>query len=423
MKNFFRAVCRILVGLTFIVSGFFKAVDPVGFELKIKEYLNVFHLSFFDFSALFVAILFCSLEFLIGVAILKGIKMKLFSFVALIFISFFTLLTFISLLFTPVQDCGCFGEIIHLTNLQTFLKNIILLFAIVFIFFQRDNFKKIASNRWELIYIAFYSIFILIITIYSIVFHPLVDFGLYKSGTNISSLAGEVQRRNYEAVFIYEKEGVKREFDLDNLPDSTWTYLDTKTVLIDSDSISAQTANFILKNDSNEYITSQVLDSEKPLFLLSIYNPAEISERDIAHINELCAAISSKDGVLYCVSANSFEETGHIAKKIVPSFLYSDYKTVISLNRINGGLTYIDRGVVINKWGKFNSGKDKILKIISNDSQVFTAEVVIRERLFLEISLIVIIFMVTIIRYVSKIIYYRAERKNDSEDNAPCSGN
>ena len=112
-----RAICRFAFGILFVLSGFLKAVDPVGTSLKFKEYFGALHLDFLDFLSIPCGILLTSAEFLVGVAILKGLRIQLFSKIALGFISFFTLLTLWIAIANPVSDCGCFGEALHLSTL------------------------------------------------------------------------------------------------------------------------------------------------------------------------------------------------------------------------------------------------------------------------------------------------------------------
>ena len=142
-----RAICRFAFGILFVFSGFLKAVDPVGTSLKIKEYFGAFHIDFLDFLATPSGILLTTAEFLVGVAILKGLRIQLFSKIALGFISFFTLLTLWITIANPVSDCGCFGEAIHLSNKATFIKNLVLLAAALVIFFQRNKVIPIAKLR------------------------------------------------------------------------------------------------------------------------------------------------------------------------------------------------------------------------------------------------------------------------------------
>ncbi|MEF9986533.1 MAG: DoxX family membrane protein [Bacteroidales bacterium] len=134
-----RAISRVLIGAVFILSGFFKAIDPIGGGLKIKEYLAAFHLGFIDFMDIPFAIMLAVAEFIIGVSILKGLRMKFFAIAVFWFMLFFTMLTLYSAIYNPVKDCGCFGEAVHLTNWQTFYKNIVLILAAWILYLQRNR--------------------------------------------------------------------------------------------------------------------------------------------------------------------------------------------------------------------------------------------------------------------------------------------
>ena len=159
--NALRVICRFAFGLLFVFAGFLKAVDPIGTALKIKEYIGALHLDAIDFISLPLALVLTCAEFVVGVAILKGLRMKLFSKIALVFISFFTLLTLWVAIANPVSDCGCFGEAIHLSNRATFIKNLILTGAALVIFFQRNKYQQIAKPKVEWSYLGIYTILII----------------------------------------------------------------------------------------------------------------------------------------------------------------------------------------------------------------------------------------------------------------------
>lgn len=408
--RYLRAICRFAVGIVFILSGFLKAIDPIGNSLKIDEYLGAFHLGFMDFISLPAGILLAAAEFLIGACILKGIKIRLFSLIALIFISFFTLLTLYSAIFNPVQDCGCFGEAIHLSNWETFFKNLVLLGCITVIYLQRDKFLPIATPRWKYIYIGGYSTFILGISIYALMFLPQMDFGIFKSGTNLVSSALAQPEHEYETVFIYAKDGKEQIFTLDNLPDSTWSYVSTDTKLISASSYTQGNAELILRNRDRIYVTDEILGSDKPVFMLSVYKNKKVTGREIGKIMAIRDSVLSAGAVFYILSGISPEELdGVFASTAMQEFLiyetlYTDYKSVLSLNRSNLGLTYINNGTVVSKWSKSGSPSE-FSKLLDEDPEVVSANITIKEHLFAEITLLFILFLVAIIRFISRRIY------------------
>lgn len=414
--RFLRAISRVLIGVIFILSGFFKAIDPIGGGLKIKEYLNAFHLGFLDFMSIPFSYVLAAAEFLIGVAVLKGIKMKFFSGAAFWFMVFFTILTFYSALFNPVQDCGCFGEAIHLTNWETFFKNLVLLGAAAVIFFQRKKFEPIASPRWEMIYICIYVLFIGGISGYAWIKMPQIDLGDYKAGTNLIDVEGSAPEKVYHTVFIYSKDGKEKEFGIDNLPDSTWQFVDSKTSLV-SEGGEKEGVDFILKDSTGNYVAGQILESEAPLFFASFCNTGNVPEKKKERLRRLNDTLAANGGVLYILSGLGVEETEKNFRGTGVPLLYSDYKTVLSFNRSNGGLTYIDGGDIIEKWASGNYPFNSVRRILSRDPEVLMANGIIGDQLFAELCLVIIFFMIVIIRFVSKMLYKRYLSRLESLEN------
>ncbi len=411
--NFLRGISRFIIGSVFILSGFFKAIDPIGGGLKIKEYLTAFHLGFMDFMSIPVSLLLSVMEFLIGVAVLKGLKMKIFSGAAFWFMVFFTSLTFYSALFDPVKDCGCFGEAIRLTNWETFYKNIILLAAAAVIYFQRKKFEPIASVRWEIIYISIYFLFISGISVYALVKMPQIDLGDYKAGTILTDYRGSAPEKEYSTIFIYSKDGQEKEFTIDNLPDSTWHFVDSRTSVIQEGG-EKEFTDFVLKDSAGNYVTDGILNNDAPLFFASFYNTGNISEKKMKRLERLKDTLNVNGALFYILSGNGTEQTETAFGNTDIPVLYSDYKTVLSFNRSNGGLTYIYGGDIIEKWAWGNYPFSSMRRILARDPEVLVANGIISDQLFAEISLAVIFFMIVIVRFISKIIYKKYLSKLES---------
>ncbi len=408
--KFLRAISRFAFGLLFIFAGFLKAIDPIGTALKIKEYIGAFHLSSFDFLSIPLALILTWAEFLVGVAILKGLRMKLFSKIALVFISFFTLLTLWITLTDPVSDCGCFGEAIHLSNRATFLKNLILFGAALVIFFQRGKYHQIARPKVEWGYLVIYSILITGLQIYSLIKIPQIDFGIYKPGTDLIARQQKYQEREYETTFIYTRNGVQKEFTINDLPDSTWTFTDAKTVLVRGASEDAS-VDFSFMDAQGNPVGNEIVEKKGPVFFISIYNARSLGPRAIKKIMTLADTLYKHNLQLYIISANTVETTQALFEPYEKedgrtySILYSDYKAVISLNRSSGGLTYVNSGIIIKKWARENYPIDNIQDILKEDPEIITAQARISEQLFAEISLFVILCLIMIIRFISRIVY------------------
>ena len=407
-----RAICRVIFGTLFVFSGFLKAIDPIGTALKIKEYLGAFHLSAIDFISIPSAVLLSTAEFIVGVAVLKGLRLKLFSKIALGFISFFTLLTLFIYIFNPINDCGCFGEAVHLSNKATFIKNLILLTAALIIFLQRDKIVPIAKPKVEWGYLIAYGVLVIALQGYSLRNIPQIDFGIYKAGTDLVATQQANQEREYETTFIYTKDGKEETFTINNLPDSTWTFVDAKTVLVNG-AVEDASVNFSFIDGDGNYVGNEIVKTPGPVFFISIYNVRALGHKSVEKIMALAETLYSHNLKLYIISANSTEETEELFAQYESligeeiEILYADYKAVISFNRSSGGLTYVNNGIIVEKWARGNYPTDSIGDILDEDPEIITAQAEISERLFAEISLFLILCLIMIIRFFSKIFYRR----------------
>ncbi len=395
-----RVICRFVFGLTFILSGFLKALDPVGFSLKIGEYFSAFGLSFFSFLNDPLALLIPIAEFVIGVAILKGLKPNVFSKVALAFIGFFTFLTLVIALFDPIEDCGCFGELISLTNWETFFKNVVLLGLAVIIYFSRDKFKQIARNSVQWIYIGIYAIIISGVALYSYVGVPFIDFGLYSPGTDLVEAQGQMQEKEYETIFIYQKDGVEESFTLDNLPDSSWVYVDSKTNLISGDDNSFA-IDFALKDLQGEYVQDNLLSKADPVFFVSYYEDEDITVEDSIKLATYANYMEQLGGELYVLAASPDYQ---VAKVLPYKTFFADYKTLVSFNRSNGGLTYLANGVIVYKWAWWNF-PEEMDDILAVDYEVITVVSQMKQRILFSGFLVVVFLLIFIVRTVSVIVH------------------
>ena len=408
--KFLRAICRFAFGLLFIFAGFIKGIDPIGTALKIKEYIGAFHLDSLDFLSIPLSLILTWAEFLIGVAILKGLKMRLFSKIALAFIITFTLLTLWIAIANPVSDCGCFGEAIHLSNKATFIKNLILLGAALVIFFQRAKYHTIARPKVEWGYLGIYSILIIGLQIYSLMKIPQIDFGIYKPGTDLIARQQQYQEREYETTFIYSKDGKEKTFTINDLPDSTWTFVDAKSVLV-SGAAEDASVDFSFIDSHGNPVGNEIVQQKGPVFFISIYNAKALGPRAVKKIMNLADTLYRHNLQLYIISANSVETTQALFEPYEQedgrtySILYSDYKAVISLNRSSGGLTYVNSGIIIKKWARENYPIDNITDILKEDPEIITAQTRISEQLFAEVSLFVILCLIMIIRFISRLVY------------------
>ena len=235
-----RNICRILVGIVFIYSGFVKGVDPLGSDYKFTDYFNAFGMSWMGFSTLFFSFLLSMAEFLIGICLFLNIKIKTAAWGAILFMGFFTPLTLILAIKNPVTDCGCFGDALILTNWETFWKNIILLAMTLVIFYTRDKYKPIFNFLEQTVVLVGTVIFMFCVQWYSFRHLPIVDFRPYAIGKNISegmAIPDGAPHDEYAITLKYKNKqtGEVKDFTEENYPwqdTVNWEYVSSDQKLI-----------------------------------------------------------------------------------------------------------------------------------------------------------------------------------------------
>jgi len=351
-------VSQIVIGLTFIFSGFVKAVDPMGTMIKIQEYFIAFNMDWLNSFSLIFAIILCSYEFPLGVAILLGSKGKPMSWLLLIIMAGFTVLTFILALTNPVSDCGCFGDAIKLSNWETFYKNLVLMFFTLILFIYRNKiipFHKLFSN-WGSVIVS--SIFILFISIYCYMYLPIIDFLPFKKGNDIveqmtipEGKSGDV----YETILVYKNKesGKTQEFDIDNIPmDDKWEWVETQNKIVKK-GYKPPLTDFIL-SDSAGNESGQKFLNKSGYKLLVIYHSLDVKNlRNQEKINQLTKRLT-EDGVVsvWGVTSSSAEYIKNFREKynaVLPMY-HADIVLLEMMIRSNPGLMLVKDSKVIMKW-------------------------------------------------------------------------
>lgn len=413
-----HVIVRLIFGLTFIFSGFVKIIDPVGTGLVIQEYLNLSHLDFLSFMRVFIGIALSLLEFLVGVAILMRMRMREASTVALIMTIFFTILTFFLNLFDPIQDCGCFGEAASLTHGETFFKNLLLLICIIPIFRHRKKFRRDSSPFAEWLFISTYGVIAIVFSLISYIRMPVVEFSDFKTGTDIAVQLSEAsESKEFETIFVYEKNGNREEFSLDNLPDTTWTYIESIDMSAEDNRAPFE---FYVTNAQGEYITDTLITVDSPILMCSIYDLDEYyTPERWMELKMLREKVESLGGELWILTASSPDMVkGVLGQDVEVMFKigYTDYKTVIAVQRSNGGYLYINNAFIVKKWSRQGLTPDDDLSVLTKDFDLVMIQDVIKQQLIYEISIVVLMFSIAIIRYFCKIVVMRRLRKSRAEN-------
>ena len=350
----------ILFGIVYFLSGLIKLMDPVGAGLVMKEYFDFMHLGFMEPAAKIFGAAFALAETLVGAALVCGVWRRYVGKIAIALQSIFTLLTLFLYIYNPEMDCGCFGEAIHLTHSQTFFKNIVLLAMILVYYIPSKHLGETTRRKYVSFFIV--SISSVAFMIYSLMYIPLVDFTAYKPGAELLSNASDGGDELYEAVFTYEKDGKSSTFTLEELPEDidTWTYVGTDT-RIKKDIAGSIVELSIFDPKSQKYVDSIAADGKA--LIVSIYD-TDIKAATWEKIESL-AAEAKECGMKVAILAT---DTVNIPESLQNSAYTSDFKTLISLNRSNGGATYFNDGSLIKKWAeRVLPSADEIKEITAAD--------------------------------------------------------
>ena len=355
MKRF----CGFITGFVFFLSGIVKLMDPAGAGLVMKEYYAFLHLGFLGFSAKFMGVFFALAETVIGTALITGVWRRAVAQCAIALQSFFTFLTLILVIFNPEMDCGCFGEAIHLTHVETFVKNIILLALLLTYYIPRKHLGETRKKKY--VSFALVTVSVLAFTVYSWVYIPMIDFTAYKAGAELQAGATVNADDLYESVFTYEKDGIQQDFTLGHLPDSTWTFVNVSTRLKEGREDSLVGLSFYSES-TGEYMDTLAIEGK--IMVVSVYDP-DMSAKKWNRIENFIRR-SQEAGFTTLLLTTTTEG---VPAGMAASAFISDYKTLISLNRSNGGVTYFNDGELVRKWARANApSKTELDELQSTDA-------------------------------------------------------
>ena len=362
----FVSVVRIFTGLLFIFSGLVKAIDPKGLAFKMQEFFEAWSgsgfmpqlMKTFNAYALSFSLIMITLEVIVGVALLIGWKKKITVSVLLLLMIFFTFLTSYVLFTGKITACGCFGDCIPLTPVQTFTKDIVLLILALFLLFNANYISPIAKPFFSILYMLLATILILFLQWYVLRNLPLVDCLPYKKGNNLIELRkmpANAIADKYEYVFVYKKNGEQKEFNADATPDSTWEFVDRKQTLTQKGSNNIPViSDFSLTTESGTDTTNDILNSAGEYYLIYIKELETYPknwEEDVALINRYLA-LGKKIMVVTSQLTPVKDRMKKVAMKNISDliFLTCDATVMKTVARVNPTLYLMNGAVVKNKW-------------------------------------------------------------------------
>lgn len=320
MNTMFRKCCSIVVGLVYVASGLLKVMDPVGTGLIVEAYFRFMHLPESTLVAKVLGVVLGAVETTVGFAAVFSACPRITRWIMLGMQSAFTLLSLALVIWNPQMHCGCFGEAIHLTHCQTFIKNIVLMGMLWFAYFPLLEATK--TKMWQ--YIAFASSVILMagFAVYSWYYIPVIDFTDYKKGTEIVSQSEywnlSEEERETRAALPMLGTGDKQDPDI-----TKWKWAIISLYDLPEDDLLFWTrymVNFrMLKKQGYEVL---VLTSA----------PEDQMKEKIQMFAELPFLCPDK-----------------VLEEMREALYLSSRTTAISLNRNNGGVTFLTDGVITRK--------------------------------------------------------------------------
>lgn len=366
-------VCRLLVGFLFIFSGAVKAIDPLGSVYKITDYMvamGLDNLTEFGWIAYVGAFALFTIEFTIGVCLVTNMNFKLGLWGATLMMAVMTPLTVWIAMENPVSDCGCFGDALVLTNVQTLIKNIVIDAFIILMWILRK-----VNHNWKMTALSW--IVTIIAILMSVVFGmwtlkniPIVDFRPYYVGADIRKQMEQPEGTHpdiYETSFVYTKNGVTKEFKLTELPKdiNTWEFVEQKTKLVER-GVQPPVHDFMITDIDGNDLTDEVLDNEGKTYLVVMWdlNKTDTTAKLIGAINQLQDSVVAEGATFMGITASDDISLNKFIDETNAKFgmWFMDPIQLKTMVRANPGIFVIEKGIVVEKYNA-----NKLLKELKRE--------------------------------------------------------
>lgn len=350
-------IIRLILAVVFIFSGFVKAIDPLGSTYKFEDYLTAFggFFSELTFIALPAAVALSTFELILGLCFLLKVKLKTTSFLALLFMAVMLPLTLYVAVKNPVTDCGCFGDALIISNWETFYKNIVITAFVVILLIFHKNLRTIFMPAIEWILISLFVLIGVGLSVHSQRNLPLINFRPYKIGVNIPEAMKVPEGKptdKYDTKLIYQKDGINKEFTLENYPanDSTWVFVEQKSTLVQK-GFQPPIHNFNIVDENNNDITDELLRHHGNVNLLITYDVKKASKKGLERAEKVYQRAKANNEPFYALTASTDEDIATVRAEtgITFPFCKTDPVTLKTIIRANPGLMVINTGTIKEK--------------------------------------------------------------------------
>ena len=342
-------VCRILLALTFVFSGFVKTVDPWGTGIKVGEYLAAFDMDWLYGWRFGIGIWLNGAEMMLGLMVLFKVRLRLTTIFISCAMLFFTCLSFVLAIWNPVDDCGCFGEAIKLTNWETFIKNLILFPMSLFVCWNSRK-LPIRPTLWDGARMLVFACIAFGIGIYSYRHLPIIDFLPFKIGTNLVEAMEDDNGQDeveVEYVFRNKRTGKIKEFESWN-DDPEWEYVEHNVLSVDT-KVHASVRDFSVF-DAEHDITADILADTNVVYMVFAGDLGDIKPRCERKLAVSVSQAHSRGYRVMCITADPVVAHPDVMLLDIPVPCYNmDGTTIKTVLRAHTGVVVLRNGVIIDK--------------------------------------------------------------------------
>ena len=349
-------VVRMVLALTYLFSGVVKLIDPRGTQYKIEDYAAAFGMTNLmpEWLPIVLACVLGIIEFLIGIYLFFGIRRRLATTVSICFLLVMTPLTLYLALKNPVSDCGCFGDALVLSNWQTFLKNVVLLALSITALRYYKLMPHFIGKKYQWMVALCALVFAVIFMSYNLWRLPVIDFRPYHVGADIRKAWFDDQQSygQFVTTFIMEKDGERKEFALEDYPDSTWTFIDSHTMEVEPSKRTGVGDLFIQDAETGEDLTNLILCNEGYTFLLVAPYLEKANDGVMGELLSLYDYSQEAGYDFYCLTSSGEEAIANWIEMTGAEypFCHADAVVLKTMIRSNTGLMLLHDGKVVGKW-------------------------------------------------------------------------
>jgi len=358
--RYIRLLSRFILGMVFIFSGFVKAVDPLGSAYKFADYFTAFKLGFLEFLALPIGVLLSAFELVLGITLILGYRRRIVFTIAMWFMVFFTVLTFILALFNPVSDCGCFGDALILTNWQTFFKNVVLMVFVLLLWFARKEQYDSRPVIGEWLIIGGLYVLASLFSFWNYRHLPLIDFRPYDVGTEISEkmLVPEgMPVDEYKTSLIYKNRetGKSTSFNMDNYPKDTllWEFETSESKLVKK-GYEPPIHDFAMMDEYGNDLAEDILSNKEYSLIMISHDLSEANKAALKAAGDWSQLeILADDFSFFAVTSTTSSEVESISTDLELGYMFmaADEIMLKTIVRSNPGFILLKNGCIMGKWG------------------------------------------------------------------------